>query len=143
MVRRYRVGGEEANVTTKSPGDRSSRSFLNSEKAICDVWLSPITAKPAFPGNGAVAEFPWVNSQSFAFAADRTKLGAAWKVKANGEEPLDYLCVQLDGPSFPGAIRAVPFEEDAVAHLVWDRIGERDESLSLRVHRGSRLFRTQ
>ena len=48
----------------------------------------------------------------------RAELGAAWKARSNGEEPRDYLSVQLDDASFPEPIRAALFEEDGAAFLV-------------------------
>jgi len=51
----------------------------------------------------------------------RAELGAAWRARTNGEEPRDYLSVQLDDPSFPEPIRAALFEEDGAAFLVWNR----------------------
>ena len=57
----------------------------------------------------------------FRVYAGRAELGAAWKAKTNGEEPRDYLSVQLDDPSFPDPIRAALFEEDGAAFLVWNR----------------------
>lgn len=57
----------------------------------------------------------------FRVYAGRGELGAAWKAQTNGEEPRDYLSVQLDDPSFPEPIRAALFEEDGAAFLVWNR----------------------
>ena len=57
----------------------------------------------------------------FRVYAGRAELGAAWKAKTNGEEPRDYLSVQLDDPSFPEPIRAALFEEDGAVFLVWNR----------------------
>ena len=57
----------------------------------------------------------------FRVYAGRAELGAAGKAQTNGEEPRDYLSVQLDDPSFPEPIRAVLFEEDGAAFLVWNR----------------------
>ena len=57
----------------------------------------------------------------FRVYAGRAELGAAWKAQTNGEEPRDYLSVQLDDPSFPEPIRAALFEEDGAAFLVWNR----------------------
>ena len=37
----------------------------------------------------------------FRVYAGRAELGAAWKARSNGDEPRDYLSVQLDDPSFP------------------------------------------
>lgn len=57
----------------------------------------------------------------FRVYAGRAELGAAWKAKTNGDEPRDYLSVQLDDPSFPEPIRAALFEEEGAAFLVWNR----------------------
>ena len=57
----------------------------------------------------------------FRVYAGRAELGAAWKAQTNGEEPRDYLSVQLDDPSFPEPIRAALFEDDGAAFLVWNR----------------------
>ena len=57
----------------------------------------------------------------FRVYAGRAELGAAWKAKTNGDEPRDYLSVQLDDPSFPEPIRAALFEDDGAAFLVWNR----------------------
>ena len=50
--------------------------------------------------------------------------GTAWKAQTNGDEPRDYLGVQLDDLSFPKPVRAALFEDDGAAFLVWNR---RDE----------------
>ena len=57
----------------------------------------------------------------FRVYAGRAEFGAAWKAQTNGEEPRDYLSVQLDDPSFPEPIRAALFEDDGAAFLVWNR----------------------
>lgn len=57
----------------------------------------------------------------FRVYAGRAELGAAWKAQTNGEEPRDYLSLQLDDPSFPEPIRAALFEEDGAAYLIWNR----------------------
>jgi len=57
----------------------------------------------------------------FRVYAGRAELGAAWKAQTSGDEPRDYLSVQLDDPSFPEPIRAALFEEDGAAFLVWNR----------------------
>ena len=61
------------------------------------------------------------SAPDFRVYAGRAELGAAWKARINGEEPRDYLSVQLDDPSFPKPIRAALFEEDGAAFLVWNR----------------------
>ena len=59
----------------------------------------------------------------FRVYAGRAELGAAWKARTTGEEPLDYLSVQLDDPSFPAPIYASLVEaEDGKSHnLIWSR----------------------
>ena len=57
----------------------------------------------------------------FRIYAGRAELGAAWRARTVGDEPRDYLSVQLDDPSFPEPIRAALFEEDGAAFLVWNR----------------------
>lgn len=57
----------------------------------------------------------------FRIFAGRAELGAAWKAQSNGDEPRDYLSVQLDDPSFVEPVRAALFEEDGAAFLVWNR----------------------
>ena len=57
----------------------------------------------------------------FRVYAGSAELGAAWKARTGGEEPRDYLSVQLDDPSFPQPIRAALFEDDGAAFLVWNR----------------------
>jgi len=66
----------------------------------------------------------WKKSEGapdFRVYAGRAELGAAWKAQTNGDEPRDYLSVQLDDPSFPEPIRAALFEEEGAAFLVWNR----------------------
>ncbi|MCG8598256.1 MAG: DUF736 domain-containing protein [Kiloniellales bacterium] len=58
----------------------------------------------------------------FRVYAGRAELGAARKAQTNGDEPRDYLSVQLDDPSFPEPIRAALFEDDGAAFLVWNRL---------------------
>lgn len=59
----------------------------------------------------------------FRIFTGRVELGAGWKAKTTGNEPHDYLSIQLDDPSFAEPIRAALFEEDGVAFLVWNRRG--------------------
>ena len=61
------------------------------------------------------------DAPDFRVYAGRAELGAAWKARTNGEEPRDYLSVQLDDPSFPGPVRAALSEEDGAAFLVRNR----------------------
>lgn len=57
----------------------------------------------------------------FRVYAGKAELGAGWKARTNGEEPREYLSIQLDDPSFPEPIRAALFEDDGAAYLVWNR----------------------
>ena len=57
----------------------------------------------------------------FRIYAGRAELGAAWGAQTSGDEPRDYLSVQLDDPTFAEPIRAALFEEDGAAYLVWNR----------------------
>ena len=57
----------------------------------------------------------------FRIYAGRAELGAAWRAQTSGDEPRDYLSVQLDDPTFAEPIRAALFEEDGAAYLVWNR----------------------
>lgn len=62
------------------------------------------------------------SAPDFRVYAGQAELGAAWKAQSNGDEPRDYLSVQLDDPSFPEPIRAALFKDDeGVAFLVWNR----------------------
>ena len=58
---------------------------------------------------------------NFRVYAGRAEFGAAWKARTSGEEPREYLSVQLDDPSFPEPIRAALYEEDGAALLIWNR----------------------
>ena len=59
----------------------------------------------------------------FRVYAGGAELGAAWQERTCGDEPKDYLSVQLDDPSFAEPIRAAFFEnsEDGTGVLVWSR----------------------
>ena len=59
----------------------------------------------------------------FRVYAGGAELGAAWRERTSGDEPRDYLSVQLDDPSFAEPIRAAFFEnaEDGTGVLVWTR----------------------
>lgn len=61
------------------------------------------------------------NAPDFRIYAGRAELGAAWWAKTSGDEPRDYLSVQLDDPCFSEPIRAALFEDDGVGYLVWNR----------------------
>ena len=59
----------------------------------------------------------------FRVYAGGAELGAAWRERTTGDEPRDYLAVQLDDPSFAEPIRAAFFEnaEDGTGVLVWTK----------------------
>ena len=57
----------------------------------------------------------------FRVYAGKAEVGAGWKTRTNGEEPREYLSVQLDDPSFAEPVRAALFEEEGAAYLVWNR----------------------
>ncbi len=63
-------------------------------------------------------------SPDYRTCAGQAELGAAWKAKTKGDDPRDYLSVQLDDPSFVEPIRAALFEGDGGAYLVWNRRAE-------------------
>ncbi len=63
--------------------------------------------------------------------AGRAELGAAWKARNNGEEPCDFLSVQLDDPSFTEPIRAALFEGEGAAFLISNRREGRLTNLDL------------
>jgi len=60
---------------------------------------------------------------AFRIFAGRSELGAAWAQRSNGENPRDYLSVQIDDPSLPEPISAAMFhgKEGEEAQLVWNR----------------------
>lgn len=62
-------------------------------------------------------------SGSMPAAPSLARLGAAWRETTSGEEPRDYLAIQLDGPSFAEPIRAAFFENvaEGTGVLVWNR----------------------
>jgi len=57
----------------------------------------------------------------FRVYAGKAELGAAWKARTSGDQPREYLSVQLDDPSFAEPIRAALFENEGAAFLVWNR----------------------
>ena len=60
-------------------------------------------------------------SPDFRVYAGQAELGAAWKARTTGDEPRDYLSVQLDDPSFAEPIHAALFDGEGDARLVWNR----------------------
>lgn len=58
----------------------------------------------------------------FKIVAGERELGAAWKAKTRGEEPQEFLRVELDDPSFAAPLRAALFSNGAdTGALVWTR----------------------
>jgi uncharacterized protein (DUF736 family) len=59
----------------------------------------------------------------FRIYAGRSELGAAWRERASGDNPREYLSVRLDDPGLPEAISAAMFEtaDGKTAQLVWNR----------------------
>lgn len=61
------------------------------------------------------------DSPDYFIKSGRTDLGAAWKEVKEGDEPLAYLSVKLDGPTLAKPINAALFDHDNGADLVWNR----------------------
>lgn len=58
----------------------------------------------------------------FKVVAGEREFGAAWKAKTKGEEPQEFLRVELDDPSFSAPLRAALFANGIDASvLVWSR----------------------
>ena len=58
----------------------------------------------------------------FKVVAGERELGAAWKAKTKGEEPQEFLRVELDDPGFAAPVRAALFANGVDASvLVWSR----------------------
>ena len=59
----------------------------------------------------------------FRIYAGGAELDAVWRERTGGDEPKDYLSVQLDDPGFAEPIRAAFFEnvEEGTGVLVWCR----------------------
>lgn len=58
----------------------------------------------------------------FKIVAGERELGAAWKAKTKGEEPQEFLRVELDDPSFSAPLRAALFSSGVESNvLVWSR----------------------
>ena len=66
-------------------------------------------------------------SPDFFVKAGDSDIGAAWRMTSKGDDPIDYLSVSLDDPSFSEPIRAALFEKNGRADLVWDRKRHGDE----------------
>ena len=65
-------------------------------------------------------------SPDFFVKAGDSDIGAAWRATSKGDEPIEYLSVSLDDPSFASPIHAALFDKDGRATLVWDRKREGD-----------------
>jgi uncharacterized protein (DUF736 family) len=58
----------------------------------------------------------------FKVVAGEREFGAAWKAKTKGEEPQEFLRVELDDPSFAAPLRAALFSNGVESSiLVWSR----------------------
>ena len=59
----------------------------------------------------------------FKIVAGGAELGAAWRVKSNGDGGREFLSVELDDPSFTAPLRAAFFEklDEGSAVLIWTR----------------------
>ncbi|MCF6293925.1 MAG: DUF736 domain-containing protein, partial [Robiginitomaculum sp.] len=51
----------------------------------------------------------------------RCDLGVAWKETKDGDKPLNYIKVLLDGPLLAKPVNAALFDHDDGADLVWSR----------------------
>lgn len=60
---------------------------------------------------------------AFRIFAGHSELGAAWNQRTKGDDPKEYLSVQIDDPSLPEPISAAMFhgKEGEEAQLVWNR----------------------
>jgi uncharacterized protein (DUF736 family) len=63
---------------------------------------------------------------AYRILAGRSEIGAAWRKRSSGDNPKDYLSIELDDPSLPLPISAAGFPSDdgKDAQIVWKR---RDE----------------
>ncbi|OFX00271.1 MAG: hypothetical protein A3E78_00030 [Alphaproteobacteria bacterium RIFCSPHIGHO2_12_FULL_63_12] len=58
----------------------------------------------------------------FKIVAGDREFGAAWKAKSKGDEPQEFLRVELDDPSFAAPLRAALFSNGGdTSALVWTR----------------------
>ncbi|MDR5729982.1 MAG: DUF736 family protein [Terriglobia bacterium] len=60
---------------------------------------------------------------AFRVFVGKSEIGAAWKVRSQGENARDYLSVKLEDPAFVEGVHAALFEgtESHRATLVWNR----------------------
>ncbi len=61
------------------------------------------------------------DSPDYFIKSGRCDLGVAWKETKEGDEPLNYVKVLLDGPMLPKPVNAALFDHDDGADLVWSR----------------------
>jgi uncharacterized protein (DUF736 family) len=62
----------------------------------------------------------------FKIVAGDRDLGAAWKAKTKGEEPQEFLRVELDDPGFAAPLRAALFSSGVESNvLVWSRFASK------------------
>jgi uncharacterized protein (DUF736 family) len=58
----------------------------------------------------------------FKIVAGDREIGAAWKAKTKGDEPQEFLRVELDDPGFAAPVRAALFSNGVdTGALVWTR----------------------
>lgn len=60
-------------------------------------------------------------SPDYFIKAGTSDFGVAWKETKEGDDPLHYLSVKLDGPTLAKPINAALFDNDEGADLVWSR----------------------
>src|SRR3990167_1756075 len=79
-----------------------------------------INVKAAFVANDKNGNY---KAPDFKVVAGEREFGAAWKAKTKGEEPQEFLRVELDDPSFSAPLRAALFASGVdSAALVWSRV---------------------
>ena len=61
------------------------------------------------------------DSPDYFIKSGRSDFGVAWKETKDGDEPLDYVKVLLDGPMLAKPVNAALFDHDDGADLVWSR----------------------
>ncbi len=61
------------------------------------------------------------DSPDYFIKSGQSAFGVAWKGTKEGDEPLDYVKVLLDGPMLSKPVNAALFDHDDGADLVWSR----------------------
>jgi len=61
------------------------------------------------------------DSPDYFIKSGRSDFGVAWKETKDGDEPLDYVKVLLDGPMLAKPVNAALFTREDGADLVWSR----------------------